>query len=72
MFINQNSQRIDSAKISWIRYNDPFAKKYNDSTYIINVHGYNLYILQEIYFDTLIIREIGSDPITYRYVKSTN
>jgi len=72
MFINQNSKRIDSAKISWIRYNDPFAKKYNDSTYIINLHGYNLYVLQEIYFDTLIFRHFAVDGQTFHYIKSTN
>jgi len=71
-FIDSGPIRSDTAKIKWVKYKDPFAKSPNDTTYIINIHDQNMFILQEIYFDTLIFRGLPVDAITYRLIKSTN
>jgi hypothetical protein len=68
---NGDGTFLADTTIQWIR--DIGSYTYGDSTYLMKFydkHGYpNVYVIDRIYYDTLIYHDHSADPVFYHYVK---
>jgi len=68
---NEDGTFLTDTTIQWIR--DIGTYTYGDSTYLMKFYdkyGYpNIYVIDKIYYDTLIYHDNSADPVFYHYVK---
>ena len=69
---NEDGIFLSDTTIQWIR--DIGTYTYGDSTYLMKFYdkyGYpSVYVIERIYYDTLIYHDNSADPVFYHYVKS--